>query len=138
MRNTVEFYIAQKKRHLKSNENTKKYPGYLGVKCLLSVSDVNQLLEEAGITFDQIGKGRNDYCLGRINDSGDYVMGNCRFITVAQNNKEKGSRRTIDMITEQKNRQEVTIKGVTYPSLNAAAKHFGIHRATLRKRYLNV
>mgnify|MGYP006447912261 CR=1 FL=1 len=84
-RDSIEFYIAQKKRHLKSNEKTKRYPSYLGVKCYLTEDDINLLLKEADITWDQVGKGKGKFCLGRHNDSGDYQVGNCSFITHSQN-----------------------------------------------------
>ncbi|USE39519.1 hypothetical protein [Endozoicomonas sp. SCSIO W0465] len=52
-----------------------------------------QLVFNAGLSHPkQIGLASNDYQLGRIGDTGGYVMGNCRFITQKQNKKEMGDR----------------------------------------------
>jgi len=51
----------------------------------MSISDVETLLEEAGITIDQVGVHRGEYALARYGDSGPYVLGNCRFITMEEN-----------------------------------------------------
>ena len=53
--------------------------------------DIIQLLEEAGITPDQVGKHRGDYCLARYGDKGKYQLGNCRFITMEENIAERVS-----------------------------------------------
>jgi hypothetical protein len=126
MPETIEKYIAQKKRHLKSNEKTKKYPGYLGVKCLLSVSDVKYLLKEASITLDQIGRKPHEYQLSRLNDEGDYVLGNCRFVTQKENRSEKDN----SAIT---NHKSIKYDGTVYRSLSEAARITGRHRRTISK-----
>ena len=76
-------------------KSIKKYLSYKRGDCKrkgrelhLSESDIQQLLDDAGITIDQIGNKRGCYVLGRYNDEGEYTMGNCRFITQAQNNAE--------------------------------------------------
>lgn len=57
-----------------------------GVELKLSFLDYITLAKEAGITDpDQIGSGRGKYQIGRIGDSGNYEIGNCRFITKEQN-----------------------------------------------------
>ena len=47
------------------------------------------LLQEAGITPDQIGKGNGKYQLARINDEGNYEWGTCRFIPFEENMRER-------------------------------------------------
>jgi hypothetical protein len=53
------------------------------------------LMIKAGISPMDLGRERDDYCLARKNqftgelDQGDYAWGNCRFVTVAQNAKER-------------------------------------------------
>ena len=47
---------------------------------------------EANITIDQIGKSGNSskvYQLGRIDDTGEYTVNTCRFITMKQNSAER-------------------------------------------------
>ena len=80
-----------------SNQSKSKYLHNLksrakhryGNECLLSLDDLDLLLNEAGITMDDIGRGINDYHLARYNDTGNYEMGNCRFITARENYAEK-------------------------------------------------
>jgi len=54
-----------------------------------SMSELDTLLEEAGIEFGQIGVHRGDYHLARYGDTGPYALGNCRFITVEENLAEQ-------------------------------------------------
>jgi len=71
------------------NKNTRRCwqtGGYIA--CFLEVDDVVQLLEDAGITIDDVGVGVGKYVLGRWNDLGDYTLDNCRFITKAENSQE--------------------------------------------------
>ena len=140
-RDSIEFYIAQKKRHLKSNEKTKRYPSYLGVKCYLTEDDINLLLKEADITWDQVGKGKGKFCLGRHNDSGDYQVGNCSFITHSQNTIQSNnnlSEETIEKMRDNsKTRREVLIDGVLYKSIKQACDALHLHHMTIKRRYLN-
>lgn len=59
-----------------------------GIDFNLSFDEYSTLLSRAGITVDQIGQKHDQYCLGRFGDVGDYSLHNCRFITVAENNRE--------------------------------------------------
>ena len=59
------------------------------ILCELKSADIRQLLEEAGITIDDLGHGRDSYCLARYNDLGSYEIGNCRFVTNGENWDEK-------------------------------------------------
>ena len=54
----------------------------------LSYSEIRWLFWIARITPADIGRSRDQYCLGRFGDSGAYEIGNCRFITNAQNREE--------------------------------------------------
>ena len=70
--------------------NTKKATAkQQSIEFTLTLSDIYLLLYMAGITIGQIGKKSENYCLARLGDSGAYERGNCRFITVAENNAEK-------------------------------------------------
>ena len=60
-----------------------------GHEYLLTEGDIHFLLYQARITIDQVGKGREQYALARYNDTGPYALGNCRFITVLENIREK-------------------------------------------------
>ncbi|AUR97723.1 hypothetical protein NVP1244A_021 [Vibrio phage 1.244.A._10N.261.54.C3] len=60
-----------------------------GVEFNLTLREYVSLMDEAGITVDDIGCSINNYNLGRIGDSGPYMLGNCRFITVEQNIRER-------------------------------------------------
>ena len=55
----------------------------------LTWQDVAQLLDEAGITVDDIGRGSDQYNLARYGDTGPYTIGNCRFITKRENIQER-------------------------------------------------
>ena len=55
----------------------------------LSNEDIQTLLDEAGITIFDVGRTSNEYVLARYNDTGPYEMGNCRYITFAENISEK-------------------------------------------------
>ena len=54
----------------------------------LSPSDIYSLLRESGITMSDIGVHSDSYVLGRDCDFGDYELGNCKFVTKAENSKE--------------------------------------------------
>lgn len=60
-----------------------------GIDFKLTGSEMITLFDEAGIDPEDIGKGSNKYQLARYNDSGDYQVGNCRFITQRENIHEK-------------------------------------------------
>ena len=47
------------------------------------------MLRRDGITIWDIGRGRNDYCLARYGDQGDYTVENARYITVIENIQER-------------------------------------------------
>ena len=54
----------------------------------LKTKDIRFLLEEAGIEYTDVGVGADKYCLARDNDLGSYTIGNCRFITNRENNRD--------------------------------------------------
>ena len=62
--------------------------GY-GRECKLTFEQYTQLAIDAGISHLDIGQSLDSYCMGRLGDSGDYELGNCRFITHRQNHKER-------------------------------------------------
>ena len=76
--------------HKKYLRQKRKYAYKKGIECSLTLSDLHVLLHMARITIKDIGRGNEDYCLGRIGDIGNYERGNCRFITNKQNRDEAG------------------------------------------------
>jgi len=57
-----------------------------GAKCLLTLRQYMKLAEKAGITRpSQIGRSKGKYQMSRVGDTGDYVMGNCRFLLMSEN-----------------------------------------------------
>jgi hypothetical protein len=56
---------------------------------LLSYNDYRELVKEANIKAFDIGKIKGKYQLARYNDEGNYIKGNCRFITKEENSKER-------------------------------------------------
>jgi hypothetical protein len=79
MAKSISSYLCTKRQDCKRK----------GRELHLSKQDIQQLLDEAGITIEQVGNKRGCYVLGRYNDAGEYTMGNCRFITQGQNNSER-------------------------------------------------
>ena len=71
------------------NKNTRRcWQTNTPIFCFLSVDDMVHLLDEAGITIDDVGQESGKYVLGRWNDVGDYTVDNCRFITKSENSQE--------------------------------------------------
>ena len=64
----------------------------------LSYTELYSLVQQAGIQPSQIGQASSDYQLARYDDSGDYVIGNCRFITTRENIRERDSSASVDNI----------------------------------------
>jgi len=62
-----------------------------GIPIDLTWQDIAQLMDDAGITVDDIGKGSADYNLARYGDKGGYTLDNCRFITKRENIQERDS-----------------------------------------------
>jgi hypothetical protein len=54
----------------------------------LTLKQYMKLAKEAGIEPGQIGLRNGQYQLGRLGDTGEYKIGNVRFITKEQNMKE--------------------------------------------------
>ena len=63
-----------------------------GVECKLTFDEYCTLVKEAGLVSSQLGFTGENYVLARYNDSGDYEVGNCRFITQKENSDEKNER----------------------------------------------
>jgi hypothetical protein len=75
--------------------------------CRLTLSDLQNLLAEANITIDDVGRHSHEYHLARYGDTGPYEIGNCRFITCAENQKE----RAYSPSPEVRKRTSDTLKG---------------------------
>ena len=54
----------------------------------LTPFEVRMLLEQAGISVWDWGQGKGKYNLARIDDLGNYEMGNCRFLPQEDNIRE--------------------------------------------------
>ena len=72
-----------------------------GLSCSLTEDDIQQLLNEAGITIADVGARSDQYVLARHNDTGNYDMGNCRFVTANENvtemnNRQKGKSKSAE------------------------------------------
>ena len=69
----------------------------------LTVEQIQQLLDDAGITIWQVGKRKGQYCLARYKDLGDYAWGNCRFVTKEENLNELFDNWDKDEVYERRN-----------------------------------
>ena len=60
------------------------------IECELSFSSYLDLAVIAGIDHpSQIGRGRGQFQMARPTDAGPYAVGNCRFVTMEQNQQER-------------------------------------------------
>jgi hypothetical protein len=77
--------------------NKRDNAGKHGILFLLTIEEYKQLATDAGIIVTDIGRISGKYQLARINDTGPYKIGNCRFITQVENLQEvKISQKKID------------------------------------------
>lgn len=61
-----------------------------GFDCTLTLRQYIKLAVRAGIEEpDEIGRTRGKYQMSRKGDKGHYVWGNCRFLTIEENQREK-------------------------------------------------
>lgn len=56
-----------------------------GVKCLITFYEYCMLLKQCNLKSSDLGYTGNGYVLSRNNDTGDYVIGNCTFVTQKEN-----------------------------------------------------
>jgi hypothetical protein len=118
----------------------KKYHGHKyhamqrGLKSFLTFKNYMVKVVEAGLSRpDQIGARGEQYQLGRIGDTGDYTIDNCRFITSRQNILEAFSnKRHLDSI-EQKAKLR---RGQTKETCEAVAKQAASLSRTLSKEFV--
>ena len=102
MTKSIKKYIANKKAQCKDTpkRDRKRDRNGIAVEWNLSEQEVYDLLEEAGITKDDIGPGKGKYCLARIKDLGDYEVDNARFITNEENSREFRESMTAEELAE--------------------------------------
>jgi hypothetical protein len=74
-----------KRRWINKKYNAKKE----GLSCELTYDEYCQKVRDANLKSSDLGFTGNNYVLARYNDEGDYTPGNCRFITQAENAREK-------------------------------------------------
>jgi len=112
------------KLYLRSKKDNAKRRGY---SVSLTEADVQQLLDEAGITVDQIGLRKEEYVLGRYGDTGNYDMGNCRFITREENRSEQGcspeTRRLMSLASTGKPKSEEHRKNISKARKRVCQEH---------------
>ena len=119
-------------------QKKQRHDGYIrkgsSVKFLLSATDMVQLLNDAGITAKDIGRASHQYALARHNDTGDYEMGNCRFITVKENIGERKPQSLTSKVLHQPQSRTTHTPNGTYNSLNEAARAYGVGHKTIAYR----
>lgn len=74
---------------LRKKYNNKKTHSKNTVGFNLTLKEYCQLVIDAGLVSSQIGFSGDKYVLGRYGDTGSYEIGNCKFITQSENNKER-------------------------------------------------
>lgn len=80
------FAWRRKWRDLRGNASRR------GLECKLTFRQYMFLVRKAGITSpQQIGRASTKFQMGRIGDSGDYEIGNCRFISARINLDERAA-----------------------------------------------
>lgn len=95
---SIENGKFSKNVYMQLDDDGKLYTKYLRKKnnckkedliCFLTFDDFCQLLIDAGIKSSDLGFTGNYYVLARYNDTGNYELGNCRFITHKENMAEQ-------------------------------------------------
>ena len=104
-----------------------RHPGRNGVKMLLSGAEYCQLMEDAGITANDIGNKPHQYNLARDNDTGNYEVGNCRFITALENRHERKE-------AKMPHAAPIMADGVKYESQMSACRATGRSRGGVQMR----
>ena len=120
----VWTYWKQKRRLGKRNT----------IPFLLSPTELIELLNDAGITAKDIGQALHQYALARYNDTGNYEVGNCRFITVKENIAERKLPGTLVKTLCHPHRRTTHTPNGTYNSLNEAARAYGVGHKTIAYR----
>jgi len=84
-------------KRLQKLSNRLRKEHYSGIENRLSTDDLLSLVEQAGITRDQVGGHSPDsYVLSRIDHDGHYEIGNVIYDTVSNNTKDVHSRGAIN------------------------------------------
>ena len=122
----VDDYISGIEKYWKQKRKSSKTRG---IEFLLTPRQLIQLFEDAGITANDVGKGSQQYQLGRHNDTGCYEEGNCCFITTRENSQKPD----FDRVKQKYTKAIVTPMG-EFPSVRLGAKLIGITRQTLSNR----
>jgi len=103
----------------------------------LSGKELMQLLDDAGITHDDVGRSSSSYQLARYEDTGDYAVGNCRYITLRENIQErKFSDKALESMQQSHAARWdniVTPHGV-FNSKSDAGRKIGVTRNMVRRR----
>lgn len=87
-----------KRKFINKKSNAKQE----GILFLLSFEQFQTLITDANLKSSDLGFSGNRFDLARYNDTGNYEVGNCRFISHAENMKE----RVISEATKEKLRRQ--------------------------------
>jgi len=109
-------------KYWKYKKNNHVGKGKSEVKFLIGPTEMISLLEEAGISINDVGNGKGKYNLARHGDKGNYEYGNCRFVL------------QIDNLTEREYSLRYIVNGVTYDNTKDVAEKMNCGRATVRRR----
>lgn len=113
-----------------------------GVECELSLEEFCQLVKDAGIVSSQLGFSGQGYVLARYNDEGSYAVGNCRFITQADNVKERkvtdkvrlNAQRALQFSEKDRNRNPQKRSDSIKRGLSRSSKMQARHEAAVQKQ----
>lgn len=97
-----------------------------GIEFLLTFEDWWQVWQDSG-HYDQMGKGLDDYCMGRKGDVGPYAVGNVEIVLVRTNLKDqiKNGRHVTACLTNEQVASILKMCSEGVPQV-VAAKQFGI------------
>jgi hypothetical protein len=115
---TYKIWLGIKRRC--TDEKSKDFPKY-GAKGI-RVSDE---WSTSFVTFlaDMGERPSLEHTIDRINPAGNYEASNCRWATKFEQGSE-----------HKRNLRSVTVDGITYPSIRAACRHFGVSPTTVNMR----
>lgn len=113
---TYSKYQAMKGRCL--NSNNKSYPDYGG----RGIGVCTEWVDSFEAFLSDMGEAPLDGTIERLNSDGDYSALNCKWATRAEQNRNKS------------NNVVVELDGIRFPTLKAAAEHYGVPYGTVRVR----
>jgi len=112
-----------------------------GRMCYLSFGQYMSLAVEAGLRKpSDIGRAKGKFQMSRVGDRGDYIKGNCRFLTVEENQQEKVDSGITKIGAFKRSKPFVAVSptGKKYKSRNLVlfAKKHDLHRQSMCRVFL--